>query len=421
MNHNCSKLAGGEQAAAVVASSNPYFRQQVLKRLESRYWIGQEALGGAEALAKVEEGGCRALLLDRWLPDLHVDELIEIIRTHHPEVEVLVLDPETGKPWEWQGESGFLQWRDLFGDGPQTIEFNSAAKERTIVYQGRGRPSPQEEPLPGMLGTSEAMRLVYRLARLVVPRDTTVYLIGETGTGKELVARAIHQLGPRSRSPFVVINCAAIPETLLEAELFGHVRGAFTVAFQSRLGRIQAAHGGTLLLDEIGELPLSMQAKLLRVLQEGEVQRLGSTDVFRVDVRVIAATNANLSRRMDEGRFREDLYYRLAVFPIELAPLQARREDILPLAEHFLETFCAEAGVVAKRLAAAAAELLEGYAWPGNVRELKHMVERAFILSEVGAELLPEHFPLPRGVGVSGYPVEGQPSASGLTYPRRHR
>ena len=272
-----------------------------------------------------------------------------------------------------------------------------------------------------MLGTCEAMRRVYRLARLIVPRDTTVYLMGETGTGKELVARAIHQLGPRSHNPFVVINCAAIPETLLEAELFGHVRGAFTGAVQSRLGHIQAAHGGTLLLDEVGELPLGMQAKLLRFLQQGEVQRLGSSDIFRVDVRVIAATNANLSRRVEEGRFREDLYYRLAVFPIQLAPLQARGKDILRLAEHFLHTFCAEAGVPVKRISQAAAELLEHYAWPGNVRELKHRVERAFILSEIGEELLPAHFTFSRGMGVSEYPVEGRLSANELTYPRPHR
>ena len=272
-----------------------------------------------------------------------------------------------------------------------------------------------------MLGTCAAMRQVYRLARLIVPRDTTVYLVGETGTGKELVARAIHQLGPRAQSPFVVINCAAIPETLLEAELFGHVRGAFTGAFQSRLGYIQAAHGGTLLLDEVGELPLGMQAKFLRFLQQSEVQRLGSTDVFRVDVRVIAATNANLGQRVEEGRFREDLYYRLAVFPIQLAPLQARGEDILQLAEHFLQTFCTEAGVPVKRISPAAANLLESYAWPGNVRELKHMVERAFILSEVGEELLPAHFTISRDVGVSEHIVEGRPSASGLTQCRQQR
>jgi DNA-binding NtrC family response regulator len=395
MNQECSRSTGEGLAAVVVASSNPDFRQRVLKELESGCWVGQEAVGGAEALAKVEEGGCRVLLLDRWLPDLHVNEVTKIVRTQHPEVEVVVLDPAAGQTWKWSGDSCLLPGRQLFREGPQTSEDNPAPGEQTITCPGPVQPRPQEEPLPGMLGTSEAMRRVYRLARLVAQRDTTVYLVGETGTGKEVVARAIHQLGPRARGPFVVINCAAIPETLLEAELFGHVRGAFTGAFQSRLGRIQAAHGGTVLLDEVGELPLSMQAKLLRFLQEGEVQRLGSTDVFRVDVRVIAATNANLSRRVEDGRFREDLYYRLAVFPIELPPLRERREDILPLAEHFLETLCAESGVGPKCISAAAADSLESYAWPGNVRELEHMVERAFILSEGGTQLLPQHFSLP--------------------------
>ena len=420
MNLAPHRLAGKEQTA-VVASSDPYFRDQILKRLESRCWVGQEVSGGAEALAKVEEGGCRALLLDRWLPDLHVDELIEIVQANHPEVEVIVLDPATGNPWESQGDSFNSRWLELIGDGPQTTALTLPTEKSAIPDRGRRGRSPQEEPLPGMLGTCAAMRRVYRLARLIVPRDTTVYLMGETGTGKELVARAIHQLGPRAHSPFVIINCAAIPETLLEAELFGHVRGAFTGAFQSRLGHIQAAHGGTLLLDEVGELPLGMQAKLLRFLQQGEVQRLGSTDVFRVDVRVIAATNANLSRRVEEGQFREDLYYRLAVFPIQLAPLRARYKDILPLADHFLQIFCAEAGVPVKRISLAAAELLERYAWPGNVRELKHMVERAFILSEVGEELLPAHLSLSKDMGVAGYPVESPPSANGLSYPRRHR
>ena len=177
---------------------------------------------------------------------------------------------------------------------------------------------------------------MYRLARLVAPRDTAVLIVGSTGTGKELIARGIHDLSRRSRGPFVVVNCAAIPESLLEAELFGFTRGAFTGAFQSRLGRIHAAHGGTLFLDEIGELPLSMQSKLLRFVQEGEVQRLGSADLFRVNTRLIAATNADLLQRVRERQFREDLYYRLAVFPIHLPPSANRAEDILPLAQHFL-------------------------------------------------------------------------------------
>src|SRR5262249_44445357 len=178
-----------------------------------------------------------------------------------------------------------------------------------------------EPNLPGMIGTSRSIHQVYRLVRMVSKRDTTVLITGETGTGKELVAHAIHKLSSRANQPFVAVNCAAIPEALLEAELFGHARGAFTGAVQSRLGRIHVAQGGTLFLDEVGELPLSMQAKLLRFLQNGEVQRLGSSDVYRVDVRVICATNASLQDQVEAKQFRQDLYYRLAVFRIDLAPV----------------------------------------------------------------------------------------------------
>jgi transcriptional regulator with GAF, ATPase, and Fis domain len=227
----------------------------------------------------------------------------------------------------------------------------------------------------------------------VAPRQTTVLLTGETGTGKELVARALHALSPRRERPFVVINCAALPEPLMEAELFGYNRGAFTGAFQSRLGRLQMAQGGTVLLDEVGDLPLSMQAKLLRFLQEGEVQRLGSPDTVRVDARIIAATNANLPRLIKQGRFREDVYYRLAVFPIEIDPLRMRREDITLLSEHFLALFSREAHVPARTFSPAATRALEQYSWPGNVRELRQVIERAFILAEDEKELGPEHLP----------------------------
>jgi transcriptional regulator with GAF, ATPase, and Fis domain len=245
-----------------------------------------------------------------------------------------------------------------------------------------------------MIGASVAMRQVYTLSRLVTTRNTTVLIIGETGTGKELVARAIHQLSPRAKQPLVTVNCAAIPEALLESELFGYARGAFTGASQSRLGRIHSAHGGTLFLDEIGELPLSIQAKLLRFLQEGEVQRLGSPDIVRVDVRVIAATNADLTHLISENRFREDLYYRLTVFPIVVSPLRERPEDIPALSQHFLQLFCQESGVPLKRLTPAALRMLEKHAWPGNIRELRHTIERAFILSADQAEILPEHISL---------------------------
>ena len=222
-------------------------------------------------------------------------------------------------------------------------------------------------------------------------RDTTVLVTGETGTGKELVAQAIHQLSRRAKQAFVAVNCAAIPEALLEAELFGHVRGAFTGAVQSRLGRIHVAQGGTIFLDEVGELPLSMQAKLLRFSQNGEVQRLGSSDVYRVDVRVICATNAPLQELVETKQFRQDLYYRLAVFPIDLPPLRERDGDVALLAEHFLRGFCSESEFPMKNLTPAALGSLEQRKWLGNVRELQHVLERAFILCGNAREICAQH------------------------------
>jgi transcriptional regulator with GAF, ATPase, and Fis domain len=243
------------------------------------------------------------------------------------------------------------------------------------------------------------MQQVYELVRMVAHRDTAVLVTGETGTGKELVAGAIHQLSRRSRQPFVVVNCAAIPESLLEAELFGHARGAFTGAVQSRLGRIHVAQGGTLFLDEIGELPLSMQAKLLRFLQNGEVQRLGSTDVYRIDVRVVCATNVHLPELVKARQFRQDLYYRLAIFPIEVPPLRERAEDIGALSDHFLEKLSEDASLPRKALSARALAYLQKGMWAGNVRELQHAIERAFILSGNDSEMAVEHFRLLNGSG----------------------
>src|SRR5262249_39673591 len=257
-----------------------------------------------------------------------------------------------------------------------------------------------EECLPGMIGRSRSIQQIYRLVRMVSKRDTTVLITGETGTGKELVAHAIHGLSTRASQPFVAVNCAAIPEALLEAELFGHARGAFTGAVQSRLGIIHVAQGGTLFLDEVGELPLSMQAKLLRFLQNGEVQRLGSPDVHRVDVRVVCATNQRLLDLVQAKQFRLDLYYRLAIFPIELAPLGERREDIATLAEHFLEQLCKEVGVARRSLSEETLELLLTSEWQGNVRELQHSIERAFILAGSDTKLRPEHFPAQKRVQV---------------------
>jgi transcriptional regulator with GAF, ATPase, and Fis domain len=250
--------------------------------------------------------------------------------------------------------------------------------------------------IPELVGESESMLELARLIRLVAPRNSTVLIEGETGTGKEIVAAALHRLSARAARPMTVLNCAAIPEALLEAELFGHTRGAFTGAVQSRTGRIEAANGGTLFLDEIGEMPLAVQAKMLRFLECGELQRVGDNDMVRVDVRVIAATHQQLERRVEEGSFRLDLYHRLAVFPLEVSPLRERMSDLAALAEHLLRRLGAEAP--RKRLAAGALEALGQHGWPGNVRELGHVLERAVILAGDAPEIAAEHIRVRRTV-----------------------
>jgi DNA-binding NtrC family response regulator len=245
---------------------------------------------------------------------------------------------------------------------------------------------------PGsMVGSSTVIRQVYELISKVAGTDTTVLIRGESGTGKELVARAIHDQSPRAGGPFKAVNCAALPETLLEAELFGHERGAFTGADRRKIGLFEAAGGGTLFLDEIGEISGVVQAKLLRALESKEITRLGATDAIRIDTRVVAATHVDLERGIREGDFRRDLYYRLNVFPIALPPLAARREDVAPLAARFLRDLVP--GEEAPLPAAVIAKL-KGYAWPGNVRELRNVIERATILAG-GSAIGPEHVILP--------------------------
>ena len=246
-----------------------------------------------------------------------------------------------------------------------------------------------------ILGDSPALRAALDRASRVIPHGgVTVLITGETGTGKELIARAIHYNGPRREMPFVEVNCAAIPDQLLESELFGHEKGAFTGAVASKPGLFEVADGGTLFLDEIGHLPLGLQGKLLRVLEERAARRVGGTRLVPVDVRVIAATHVDLAARARSGEFREDLYYRLDVVSIELPPLRARREDIAPLARHFLARFAAQYGMAPPRLEEGAIAALESRDWPGNVRELRNAAERALILAR-GASLSQADFPLP--------------------------
>ena len=253
---------------------------------------------------------------------------------------------------------------------------------------------PEPEWKKFLIGSSRPMLELGEIIRLVGPRRCTALITGETGTGKELVARALHLTSPRAGSPMVSVNCAALPDHLLEAELFGHVRGAFTGAQTNRTGRFEQAHRSTLFLDEVADMPLDLQAKLLRVLQERELQRLGSSETIRVDVRVIAACNVDLQGRIRTGRFREDLFYRLNVVPIEVAPLRDRISDIPELAAYFVQRVACQEGLPRKDIDPEALSQLVDYDWPGNVRQLENTVEMAMILSGLRRTLLPEDFRL---------------------------
>src|ERR1043165_685671 len=249
------------------------------------------------------------------------------------------------------------------------------------------------EGLQGLIGASAAMQAVYRIAKQVAPSRATVLITGESGTGKGELARAIHQLGPRAQKPFVAVHCAALAESLLESELFGHEKGSFTGADRRRTGRFEQANGGTLFLDEIGEIPLSIQVKLLRVLQERTFERVGGNDSITVDVRLIAATNRDLAGDVREGRFREDLYYRLNVVHIEMPPLRVRGADVLVLANHFLRKFAEENHKTVDAFTDGARAKIAGPRWPGNVRELENAIERAVVLCE-GTAVREEDLPV---------------------------
>jgi sigma-54 dependent transcriptional regulator, flagellar regulatory protein len=261
--------------------------------------------------------------------------------------------------------------------------------------------------IDGMIGNSPALREVYKVLEKVAPTDSTVLITGESGTGKELLVRALHKNSKRHDKPFVPINCGAIPRELLESELFGHEKGAFTHAIRSRPGRFELADGGTIFLDEIGEMDLSLQVKILRALQEKEIERVGGSQTKKVDVRVVAATNRDLEDEVAAGRFREDLFYRLNVIPMHLPPLRERGEDVLVLAEHFLRGFCKEKGRTALTVNGQSRALLQGYSWPGNVRELENFMERLSILCE-GASITPSDLPekIRRNAGLAEEPCD---------------
>jgi len=273
--------------------------------------------------------------------------------------------------------------------------------------------------IDGIIGSSPALREVYKILEKVAPTDSTVLVTGESGTGKELLVRALHKNSKRHERPFVPINCGAIPKELLESELFGHEKGAFTHAIRSRPGRFELADGGTIFLDEIGEMDLSLQVKILRALQEKEIERVGGTGSKKVDVRVVAATNRDLEIEVAAGRFREDLFYRLNVIPLHLPPLRERGEDVMALAEHFLRGFCQLRERKLLALGSQARALLTNYGWPGNVRELENFMERLSILCE-GPQVAPEDLPekIQRAAGLEPrQPVAESAAPQGFRWP----
>jgi len=395
----------------LLASPDLNIRQRLNARLSGLRWQVREAQTGAEAWDEAEHAAPEAMIVDSWLPDLVQGEFLKDFHARFPTSDVLTVD---GAAIEKAMRSPYRQellyaLRAL--EDTDTAAWNLAPPAPPANFSVTSFPAVKKPPMtvrPGdendmstapmvevpaaavrrpdasdrlqeLVGTADCMLEVSRRIRRVAPRTTPVLIEGPTGSGKEIVAEALHRLSNRSRKPFIAINCAAIPEALLEAELFGHTRGAFTGAVHGRLGRIEAADGGTLFLDEIGEMPLALQAKLLRFVECGELQRVGDNDTAKVDVRVIAATHRPLAAHAQEGKFRSDLYFRLAVFLIRTPALAEHMEDLPQLVTHFLDKMGRTEPL--KQIDAGAMAKLKDYSWPGNVRELEHVLERASILA----------------------------------------
>ena len=354
-----------------------------------RDWLIDQAETGAEGIARLASGSYDVVLLAAPVPDATVPDLLDRLLSTGRSVPVVVCDPGA----QVADAVRYMQCGayDVAGPGDDPIEKMQVAAEAC----GRKSAPDINEPWRQLLiGTSPAMQRTIDIIRLVAGRRSTVLISGETGTGKEVVARALHLASPRGHFPMISVNVAALPESLLETELFGHIKGAFTGASQQRVGRFEQANRSTLFLDEIGDLPLDVQTKLLRFLQEREFQRVGSSETIRVDVRLIVATHANLLDRVRQGKFREDLYYRLNVVPITTPPLRERPEDIPPLANHLLERVCRQEHSVLRSLTPATVDKLRAFSWPGNVRQLENAVEMAVALSGRRELLIPSDFTL---------------------------
>ena len=385
----------------LVVDDDEAVRSGLYWALTSDYQVFQ-ASSREEACALINDQEIDVVVSDLHLPPNVEDiteglALIDLSRAQDPPLQVVVITGSDSKRAALEavkhGAYGFFE-KPL--DSAELLHIvNQASRMRQLEIENRRLRDELSRP-PGfshLLGSSQALERVMKQARSVAATSATVLLTGENGTGKEMLARAIHQESPRANGPFVAVSCAALPETLIESELFGHERGAFTSAIQSRKGRFELANGGTLFLDEIGELSAAVQVKLLRVLQEREFERVGGTRTLTVDIRLIAASNRDLEKEVKEARFRQDLFFRLNVVPLALPPVRERPEDIPLLAAHFAAKAAEKHGQPAPELAPELIEVLQEYEWPGNVRELENLIERLVVLNSgptLGVEFVPE-------------------------------
>jgi len=390
------------------------FREVIAERLGDAGYRVEQAGSGEEALERLNEFAFDVLITDLRLPGVDGRQVLDEAFARYPEITAIVITGFGGVREAVDvtrlGAEGFItkpfQFEELLH------ELSTAAEKRRLKSENAYLRAQLQDrfKLEGIVGRTPIMLQLFELIRTVASTSSTVLVTGETGTGKELAARAIHDASPRRSQRFVAINCSAIPETLLEAELFGHVRGAFTGAVANRQGRLEQAHRGTLFLDEVGTMSPALQAKLLRVLQSREFERVGDSQTIKVDVRVVAATNSDLKRLVAEGQFREDLFYRLNVIPVRLPALRERRADIPLLAQHFLDGFARDAVPSRGRMTFAqeALQALMAFDWPGNVRQLENVVERAFALSPgrnqiVASDLPPEFHAMPTTIDPAEY------------------
>ncbi len=396
---------------AIVESLTKIFRREGLNVLAAT-----DGNTGLDLLRKHRVG---VLLTDLMMPQTTGMDLLRAAKTIAPETEVVLMTAygtvETAVDAMKEGAYDFVT-KPLKRAHVVRIVRNALEKQSLLVENRSLKAQLAEKRRRAIIGTSLAWRRTMDIVQQAAPSEATVLLLGESGTGKELLARALHENSARAKGAFVAVNCAAIPESILEAELFGYEKGAFTGASTARDGRFEAANGGTLFLDEIGEISRHVQVKLLRVLQEGEIERLGGGGkARRIDVRIVAATNVNLAEEVKAGRFREDLFYRLNVIPVAVPPLRDRRDDIPLLAQHFVQVYAEKNGKAISGCSPTAIERLTEYGWPGNVRELENAIERAVVLTRANHSVIDEDA-LPREIRDAAMGSAGT-AASALTFP----